>query len=97
MIFEGFLRTPDRTLHAARMRVKAAAGHEKAPGYHPRGLVFILEILGCGPDARYDPRRDAARSAEMGQGTRHSVPVGRAGSIRERYGGRVFEIGDPCR
>ena len=62
--FRGLSSNPDRTLHAARMRVKAAAGHEKAPGYHPRGLVFILEILGCGADARYDPRRDAARSAE---------------------------------
>ena len=61
---EGAFSEPPPRSDPARLRGFGSRRppHEKAPGYHPRGLVFILEILGCGPDARCDPRRDAARS-----------------------------------
>ena len=42
---------------------------KKPPATTPRGEFSILEILGCGPDARCDPRPDDARSVEVGQGT----------------------------
>jgi hypothetical protein len=44
--------------------------NEKAPGYHGRRRVFILEYWVCGS---HDPRRDAARSVGTGQGTGHSA------------------------
>ncbi len=58
-----------------------ARGTKKPPAATPRGRVFILDILGCGPYARCDPRGDAARTPEIGQGRRvvdwkHSNPGG---------------------
>jgi hypothetical protein len=63
-----FSRTPpDRTLHAAGDSGQGgragAPGMKKAPGYHTKGASFhpgIYWVADC------DPRRDAARSAEMG-------------------------------
>jgi hypothetical protein len=99
-----FSEPPRVTLHGARIRVKAGAGHEKPPGNHTKGASFSSwKLLGCGPDAHCGPRRDAARSMRMGQVTGVSVPrsvealvLGGRGSVcKERLGSNERDYGDP--
>jgi hypothetical protein len=68
---------------ACRRAAVGSIGLERVRAFisHPEGEFSSRNILGRGPDLHRDPRGDAARSAEMGQGTARSVRGG-VGSIR---------------
>ena len=61
------------TLLATRIRVKAGAGHEKAPGYHTKGANFLSELFVTSRTLRARRRCVKGRDIRCAAGWMHSA------------------------